>query len=340
MVITTTVDSGTPTVYTFNFQYDASGTPMSVVVNGSEKLYYVTNLQGDVTALLDEDGDEVAEYTYSAYGEINPQVYITGTDAFVGAMFNPLKYRGYVHDIETDWYYLQSRYYDPEIGRFLNADALTSTGQGFAGNNMFAYCLNNPISYTDSSGYRSDSSMIEQCIFEGCVGDTAIMKLYNRQIQSYEYNGIELYYSEEEALRAWSDIYLPLSYDCEYATLLYSIDTPLGKRYFTLDGIPGGPMQCIFPTIDLWIRDFLNGATLIAQVHTHPHPSVGGTYCLSFPSANYNRSNPGDLLAKNILGFPDVYVIPYNQCLMPNFYCKLSDASTWCPHCDFLHLYS
>ena len=66
--------------------------------------------------------------------------------------YNPLRYRGYVYDNETGLYYLQSRYYDPEICRFLNADALVSTGQGLLGNNMFAYCLNNPVMLVDSLG--------------------------------------------------------------------------------------------------------------------------------------------------------------------------------------------
>lgn len=67
-------------------------------------------------------------------------------------VLNPLTYRGYVYDRETQLYYLQSRYYNPEVGRFLNADIYTSTGQGLLGNNMFAYCLNNPVRYADHSG--------------------------------------------------------------------------------------------------------------------------------------------------------------------------------------------
>lgn len=65
---------------------------------------------------------------------------------------NPLRYRGYVYDRETTLYYLQSRYYDPELGRFINADSCASTGQGMLGNNMFAYCGNNPTSFKDPSG--------------------------------------------------------------------------------------------------------------------------------------------------------------------------------------------
>ncbi len=59
---------------------------------------------------------------------------------------------GYVYDNETELYYLQSRYYNPERGRFINADSLATTGQGLLGNNMFAYCNNNPVIHQDSSG--------------------------------------------------------------------------------------------------------------------------------------------------------------------------------------------
>ena len=68
--------------------------------------------------------------------------------------------RSYVQDTETTLYYLQSRYYDPELGRFINADSYISTGQGLLGNNMFAYCLNNPISYIDFRGYKPQTLRI------------------------------------------------------------------------------------------------------------------------------------------------------------------------------------
>ncbi len=65
---------------------------------------------------------------------------------------NPFRYRGYYYDTETGLYYLQTRYYDPEVCRFISADVYMSTGQGIVGNNMFAYCLNNPIAFADNSG--------------------------------------------------------------------------------------------------------------------------------------------------------------------------------------------
>ena len=66
---------------------------------------------------------------------------------------NPLRYRGYYYDSETGLYYLNSRYYDPETGRFINADDQLNTGAGLFGNNLFAYCLNNPINNVDSDGH-------------------------------------------------------------------------------------------------------------------------------------------------------------------------------------------
>ena len=72
---------------------------------------------------------------------------------------NPLRYRGYVYDTDLGMYYLNSRYYDPEICRFINADTFASTGQGFTGMNMFAYCLNNPVCYTDENGTDAESAL-------------------------------------------------------------------------------------------------------------------------------------------------------------------------------------
>lgn len=137
--------------YTLNFTYDASGTPLSFTMDGS-LYYYQTNLQGDVIGILDLSGNRVVRYAYDAWGNVqiveNHQI----------AMLNPLLYRGYVYDWETGLYYLQSRYYNPEWGRFINADGLVSTGQGMLGNNMFSYCRNNPIVRVDFWGTLDKNS--------------------------------------------------------------------------------------------------------------------------------------------------------------------------------------
>ena len=139
--------------YVLDFFYDQNGTPFMLLQNGNI-YYYITNTQGDVIRLVDINGNVAASYRYDPYGKATSAL---GSHANI----NPLRYRGYVFDHETGLYYLQSRYYDPETGRFLNADNLISTGQGLLGNNMFAYCLNNPACRKDIWGTTS------QKIFEG-----------------------------------------------------------------------------------------------------------------------------------------------------------------------------
>ena len=127
--------------------------------------YYVKNLQGDVTAIVDGSGAAVATYVYDAWGNLISDEPAENT---IGHL-NPIRYRGYVYDPESGFYYLQSRYYDPELGRFLNADAFASTGQGLLGNNMFAYCNNNSVNVYDPSGtipFYDDP--LQQAIEEVC----------------------------------------------------------------------------------------------------------------------------------------------------------------------------
>ena len=135
-------------VSSFHFTYDATG-PMSMTFYGTE-YFYLKNAQGDVTGLVDSSGTQVVAYTYDAWGNI---LSTTGSMADGLGYTNPFRYRGYFYDTETGLYYLQSRYYNPQWGRFVNADGYTSTGQGIIGNNMFAYCGNNPQSRTDQDGY-------------------------------------------------------------------------------------------------------------------------------------------------------------------------------------------
>ena len=134
---------------TLDFFYDDSGRPFAFnySVDGSdfETYYYILNLQGDVVQIIDANGVMQAEYVYSPWGEI---ISAEGDLAEI----NPLRYRGYYYDSETGFYYLQSRYYDPENHRFINADTAASTGQGFIGTNMFAYCLNIPNAARDTNG--------------------------------------------------------------------------------------------------------------------------------------------------------------------------------------------
>ncbi len=130
-----------------HFSYDVNGYPLSLVYGGNT-YYYATNLQGDVVAILDSTGAAVVTYTYDAWGK--PLTTVDNTSFGLGDL-NPLRYRGYVYDHETGLYYLQYRYYNPEWGRFLNADSQLSTGD-FSGLNLFTYCGNNPVNRVDPTG--------------------------------------------------------------------------------------------------------------------------------------------------------------------------------------------
>ncbi len=140
---------------TLRFTYDAAGTPLTVTYDG-DTYYYVTNIQGDVVAIVDASGTKLVEYAYSSWGVVLQAEGVAEgeNEALADALaeLNPLRYRGYVYDAETALYYLQSRYYNPMVGRFINADAYTTTGQSLLGNNMFTYCCNSPVVRLDSHG--------------------------------------------------------------------------------------------------------------------------------------------------------------------------------------------
>ena len=88
---------------------------------------------------------------FNTYGPWGESWGVSGTLASTLGAMNPLRYRGYVCDAETGLYYLNSRYYNPTWGRFINADSVISVNSS-KGTNMFSYCFNNPITMEDPSG--------------------------------------------------------------------------------------------------------------------------------------------------------------------------------------------
>ena len=143
--------------YALYFHYDSSGEVMGFTrtVNGADTEYfYVKNLQGDILKVITATGTEAAAYTYDAWGKL-----LTSTGDM--AEINPLRYRGYYYDAETSLYYLQSRYYDPEVCRFINTDSFATTDiDGVLSANMFAYCENNPVINEDPTGAIALTTLI------------------------------------------------------------------------------------------------------------------------------------------------------------------------------------
>ena len=136
-------------LYEMTFSYDADGSLFSMNCDGKD-YYYILNPTGDVIALVDTGWNTVVSYAYDSWGNVTA---IEG-DQDLGKK-NPLRYRGYYWDEETGLYYLASRYYDPEVGRFINADdlsVLSEEKREITDKNLYAYCDNNPIIRKDNEG--------------------------------------------------------------------------------------------------------------------------------------------------------------------------------------------
>ena len=171
-----------------DFIYDESGKPFALKYSTDgttfDTYYYVLNLQGDVVKLIHYipgfEYESVATYEYDAWGNVSSSGRL--------AEINPLRYRGYYYDNETGFYYLQSRYYDPANRRFINADNYQSTGQGFVGTNMFAYCNNSPVDLYDQSGNAAGKSFLT--VMEDCAGGRP-RELNPKGIYQYAPSGTE-----------------------------------------------------------------------------------------------------------------------------------------------------
>ena len=151
--------NGTDHIY---YTYDPNGQLLSMNLSTRNpdgtwsqgvEYYYVRNAQNDIIGLLDNSGTEVVRYTYDSWGKLISTI---GSLASTLGVKNPYRYRGYRYDTETSLYSLLTRYYDPQAGRFINADdtcvMVEHLGDSILTTNLYAYCLNNPIIYNDPYG--------------------------------------------------------------------------------------------------------------------------------------------------------------------------------------------
>ena len=145
-----------------HFFYDAQNRPAVVVYNGTAYAY-VKSLQGDIVAILDENGNAVVSYGYDAWGA---PLRCTGELAETLGKVQPFRYRGYVFDEETGLYYLRSRYYNPQQLRWINSDNIIAVNSGFTAANNYVYCGNSPINRYDANG-RSWKDVVRGLIHRG-----------------------------------------------------------------------------------------------------------------------------------------------------------------------------
>ena len=145
----TTKDSAGKVKNKMVFTYDSNDSIIAMRYNGTQ-YFYQKNGQDDIIGIVDDKGKVVVQYSYDSWGKL---LDITGDTALGNA--NPFRYRSYYYDNETGFYYLGGRYYDAEVGRFINADTtelLTATPAGLTDKNLYAYCDNNPVVRKDEGG--------------------------------------------------------------------------------------------------------------------------------------------------------------------------------------------
>ncbi len=194
------------------FIYDESNQAQGCILNGDAGYLFVRNLQGDVIALADMEGRVMIEYNYDPWGKIsyiyfdengNPSNEIADESLqMITAIFCPLTYRGYNYDFTTGLYYLQSRYYNPEWGRFLNCDdtsILLATQGETHGANLFAYCGNDPVNRVDYTGYECEE-LIYNLLYYVIFPIALIMQKFDE---------LGLSYVLEQSTANWKLIYDP-----------------------------------------------------------------------------------------------------------------------------------
>ena len=134
--------------------YDADGNPSGIRYKDNSgtvnDYYFVCNWRGDVVQIYNASGTLVGSYTYDAWGKVTENATSADTENITET--NPIRYRGYYYDTETRLYYVNSRYYDPQVKRFVNSDSVISDTQGLLGMNLFSYCGNNPANRSDELG--------------------------------------------------------------------------------------------------------------------------------------------------------------------------------------------
>ena len=157
------------------YLYDSNGAPIGMQYRFAgtsytwETYWFAKNSQGDIVAIYSNDGTKILSYTYDAWGNHEVEYHVSSNNV---VHYNPFRYRGYYFDEDLGMYYLQSRYYDPAIGRFISPDSVDYLGADgdLTTYNLYDYCGNNPVMYDDPSGHIVLSALFSGAIIGFAIG--------------------------------------------------------------------------------------------------------------------------------------------------------------------------
>ncbi len=259
--------------------YDESGAPIGLryrtnayAADTYDSYFFDKNLQGDIVAIYNASGTKIGSYTYDAWGKCTVTTSTsTILEINIVAQYNPFRYRGYYYDIETQWYYLQSRYYNPDWCRFLNADGYISTGQELFGYNMYAYCNNNSVNKIDYTGNKPGDlfDTIDEAAldFARCYNELSIADKQEYGSAIYRVTKLSITYHKAP----WYLLILGIKYTPKVTvTIKYSYTKPfIGKEGNTV------------------IPNFLTTKPIVSTVHTHAN------YDPKYDNENFSKQDIG-----------------------------------------------
>lgn len=328
LVMRQIISDGTNT-YVADYLYHETGASMAFAYYplGGTPVYYFynTNLQGDIVGIYDANGNKVVGFRYNAWGMFNTDVSDSDvcTATFIKASL--FRYRSYIYDYEIGLYYLQSRYYDPEVGRFINADGYINANGDLVGYNLYAYCSNNPVMFVDPTGevlsWLKAISTVVSAIIDIVVSATIIYECVTSEPKSQEF------LSESDAVTDWANNYRSDSQYREKGAILYKTTDretgtttySYGRTYqgFSSNTIPGFIIGYVSGGISSL---FDPNKEMIGFIHSHP--AAPARKHSDFPS------DP-DLFLLKLPGISEVYVVPYNTCNRVPSIIKASDKTSW-----------
>ena len=176
----------------FDFTYDVNGLLVGLTYSNNE-YFYMRDSFGNILGIIDKTGSTIVEYVYDAYGNTLREIVGSSTDSNASTIrtYNPFRYKGYYYDVETQLFYCNSRYYSPELCRWISPDSIEYLDpQSINGLNLYCYCMNNPIMYADPSGHFAITSFLIGLGISALIGAVAGGVSYAAsELVSYAFTG-------------------------------------------------------------------------------------------------------------------------------------------------------